>query len=181
MFYYEDRGHRFCVIRFAARPAWVYDASMGLWHERGHGAELDPWPVVGAVNVYDGWHLATQDGAFYQIGTDPYDADAPLRRMAIARPVYADGARFSVHDLEIIGRFGRFNAHGAAPQMWIRTSNDGGNTFSVPKVRTLGMQGNYDARAVWRNLGQFRNFTCEVNMTDPVDVPILSEGNIRAS
>jgi hypothetical protein len=27
-------------------------------------------------------------------------------------------------------------------------------------------------------MGQFRNFVAEVNLTDPVDVPLLSEANV---
>lgn len=60
-------------------------------------------------------------------------------------------------------------------------SRDGGHTFGPPKVRAIGKVGQYRAKAEWHALGQFEDMVAELSMTDPVDVPILSEANVRVS
>ena len=42
-FYYEDRGHKFCVLRFSDRAAWVFDVKQREWHERSEGADVGPF------------------------------------------------------------------------------------------------------------------------------------------
>lgn len=211
-FYYEDRGHRFCVIRFANRPAWVYDVSMGLWHERSTGASHQAWAVIAAEYAYGQWHLATQNGAIYRLGTAPVDADGTMRRTVVSQPLYPDGDRFSVNLLEFMGNFGAGSVTETGPnwltdelgfplqhedgsymlaenqlevqtierpaRMWIRVSRDGGRTWGNPKHRDIGKLGQYQATCRFRAMGQFRQMTVEANMTDPVDVLLLSEANV---
>jgi hypothetical protein len=31
---------------------------------------------------------------------------------------------------------------------------------------------------MWRSLGTFRKFVVEINMTDPVEMPLLSDANV---
>ena len=66
-------------------------------------------------------------------------------------------------------------------RIWLRTSRDGGHNWSLPKIKDIGRIGQYEARAQFFAMGQFKHFTCEVNLTDPVDVPLLSEANMRVS
>lgn len=212
-FYYEDRGHRFCVVRFSDRPAWVFDATMGRWHERSSGVNHGAWDVICAEHAYGGWHLGSRTGRIYRLGPAPFDAVSPMRRTIVSRSVYNDGARFVVPRLEILGRFGNYSLDETAPnwltneygfplvtengeailaedqqpartlkrpsRMWARFSKDQGHTWTRPKVRDIGKVGQYQARSVFNALGQFRNFTAEINLTDPVDVPLLSEANVE--
>lgn len=211
-FYFEDRGHRFCVIRFADRPAWVFDAAEGRWHERATGADHQPWDVVSSAYCYGKWFLGSLTGAVYTVAALPVDAGLPMRRTAISRPLYNDGNRFSVNMLEFQGRFGRADVEEVAPnwitnelgfplltdagkpllleqqaadpgtvrrapRMWIRLSRDG-NSYGLPKVRDIGRVGEYAATCRFRALGQARTLTVEMNVTDPVDVPILAEASV---
>jgi hypothetical protein len=66
-------------------------------------------------------------------------------------------------------------------RLWIRASRDGGHSFGLPKVRDIGRKGGHEARARFMAMGQFENLTVEVNITDPVDVPLLSEANVVVS
>jgi hypothetical protein len=212
-FYYEDRGHRLCAIRFAGRPAWVYDASMDKWHERSTGADHQPWDVIASAFAYGRWHLGSRLGRIYRVGLLPYDVTGTMRRTAVSQPLYAESERFTIKKLEVLGRFGSSYKEEAAPnwltselgiplrdedggeillaetqqpiqqisapgRIWIRVSRDKGNTFGLPKVREIGRLGEYEARATWRSMGQFRHFTCEINITDLIDIPILGEALI---
>ncbi len=214
-FYYEDRGHALHVIRFSDRPAWVYDASMGLWHERSTGPEHKPWDVIAAVKVYGQWHLGDIYGHVFRLSTTPEDAAGPLRRTIVARPLTMDGLPFSVAKLELMGLFGNYSVTETAPnwetdqngfpitdedgayilldgehdattwarpgRIWLRLSKDGGHTFGIPKTKDIGRKGDYAARARWFALGQFDSLVVEINLTDPVDVPLLSEALVEVS
>ncbi len=213
-FYYEDRGHRFCVLRFSDRPAWVYDAAMGLWHERSSGVEHGPWDIIASAFVYGEWYMGGESGGIYRLGRSPTDANGPMRRTVVSRPLYMDGRQFSVPMLEVVGRFGNYTLDETAPdwlldangfpilnsagqpiitagnepstrsrpsRMFIATSRDGGHSFGRYRIKDIGRAGDFDARCKMHGLGQFRHFTAEVNMTDPVDVPLLGEANIEVA
>ena len=214
-FYYEWLGHRFCVIRFSDRPAWVYDLSMGRWHERSSGVQHGPWDIVCAAYCYRQWHLGSRTGRIYRLGVTPTDATGALRRTCVSRTVYVDGKRFTIPLLEVRGKWGTYGVEEIAPnwiqdelgfpitdeagqpllaeneqgtqlhtrpgRIWCRFSRDGGKTFGLPKVRDIGGVGQYRATSRFRHLGQFRQLTAEVNLTDPVDVPLLSEANIEVA
>lgn len=121
-FYYEDRGHAFCVIRFSDRPAWVYDAATGIWHERSSGVEHGAWDVIASAYCYGRWHLADRLGRVYRLGIDPWDADGPLRRTIVSRELYIDGARPIVHMVELLGDFGRSGIVETGPN-WLLDQN----------------------------------------------------------
>jgi hypothetical protein len=105
-FYYEDRGHKFCCIRFEHRPAWCYDITTGFWHERSSGVDHGPWEVISTAQAYGKWFSATEHGGIFAMERTNADSKTPLRRTAISRPFYQDGERFRVQMLEILGKFG---------------------------------------------------------------------------
>lgn len=212
-FYYEDRGHRFCVIRFADRPAWVYDDTMSIWHERSSGVNHDAWAIIAAEYCYDEWHLADELGRIYRLGRKPTDATGPMRRTIVSRELYLDGARSTVKMLEFLGRFGHSSVTETGPnwligedgfpllgqdgeplmaqaigagetisvpaRLSIRISRDGSNVFGLPKIRSVGRVGDYEITCRFRAMGQYRKMIVEINMTDPVDIPLFSEANVE--
>lgn len=208
-FYYEDGGHKFCVVQFYDRPAWCYDIATGEWHERSEGSTHGPWSAVSAVRNADGWLCGTDEGQIYKMERNNADLTGALYRRAVSRTLTNDSKRFKVSKMEIFARVGTsqlgaaFNyvlgtgdgwaidmggalidlgsvdANPRAASMWVRTSRDGGHTFSNEKVRSLGSLGDYETRAVWRGLGQFRQLTVEVNMTDAAEIPIYADGIIE--
>jgi hypothetical protein len=62
----------------------------------------------------------------------------------------------------------------------LRWSNDGGSTWSNEHWVSVGQQGKYKNRAIWRRLGQARDRVFEVVVTDPVKMVIVS-ANLKAS
>lgn len=210
-FYYEDRGHMFHVIRFADRPAWVYDSSTGFWHERSEGSDHGPWNVIAAVKCYGRWLLCDQSGRIMRLSNVP----TGMRRTIVGRPLYSEGKPFSTSLMEVCGLYGTYSVTETGPnaltdewgtmlgdedgevlvadetgsgtwerpgRLWARISRDGGHTYGLPKVKPIGQRGQYTARARWRALGQFQtSMTAEINITDPVDVPLLSEANVEVS
>lgn len=112
-FYYEDEGHKFCVIRYSDRPASTYDISTGLWHERSSGAAFEAWEARLSVSAYGAWRICTQDGSIYRAGRYNADADEPLTRTMISRTLDAEN-RFRVPEIMLKARVGRGNVTGTA-------------------------------------------------------------------
>jgi hypothetical protein len=68
---------------------------------------------------------------------------------------------------------------GSNPQAMLRWSNDGGSTWSNEHWTSIGLQGAYKNRAIWRRLGQARDRIFEVVVTDPIKAVIVA-ANLKA-
>lgn len=179
-FYYEDRGHKFCCIRFSDRPAWCFDVSTGVWHERSSGVDLGAWDVVGATKAYGDWYCGTSGGDVLKMTRNNQDVSYPLRRTAISRSLYLDGAQFSVASLELLGKFGE-SSLGRDAEVMMRISKDGGRTWGEEMRRSLGTVGERLTRAVFRSLGRQRDFSIEVAVTDTSDINIYADVNVKVT
>lgn len=68
---------------------------------------------------------------------------------------------------------------GSNPQAMLRWSNDGGSTWSKEYWVSIGLQGAYKNRAIWRRLGMARDRIFEVVVTDPIKAVIVA-ANLKA-
>ena len=172
-FYYEDEGHKFCVIRFKDRPSWVFDIAMGEWHERATGLDLMPWSVAAAERAYDTWYGVDNLGIVASLDGPPEDLSKTMRRVATSMTL-DQGARLRVPLTEVRARSG-FSNLGREAKIMLETSKDRGATWGATKQRSIGKQGGYGDRAVWRGLGQFRSFTSRISQADNVDLPLFAD------
>jgi len=179
-FYYEDEGHKICVVRFRGRPAWCYDISTGEWHERSEGVDFGGWTATCSAAIGGLWVVGTEYGMINTLTRSNSDVSAPLRRSAISRTLYLDGQRFGVSELEFRGRFGRSDL-GRDASCYIRVSRDNGLTWGQPISRSLGDLGDYGKRLIYRRLGLGRQFTVEWNMTDPTEFSMLSDARAEVT
>ena len=209
-FYYEDEGHKFCVIQFSDRASWVYDLSTGEWHNRASGTDHMPWRVVSAVKAWGYWHVGSDLGKVLRLLRINTDADGPLVRKMVSRTLRT-GEYQTLSRLELFGRIGEVETGGGVtyilggtdfvlmdtdglelfhsliegearpPALFVRVSRDGGKTWSNEKWRNFGEIGDYDARLIWRSLGRARQTTVEVTIADPVELPIKSQALLEVS
>lgn len=179
-FYYEDEGHKICVIRFKSRPAWCFDLSTGEWHERAEGPNHAPWTAVETANAYGKWLCGTDLGGIYHMTRNNADISSALLRTAVSRTMTNGHDLFLVDKMEFSGKVGRSDLS-REPTMWLRVSRDHGNTWGESKSRSFGGLGDYQQRIVYRGLGQFRQATVEINMSDPVDIPINATASLDVS
>lgn len=170
-FFYQDEGHDLCVVRFSDRPAWVYDMATGLWHERAEGDVNEPWQAVGSVKAFGKWHMTTEIGGVVSLGRTNADVGKPLIRQVTSKTMRNDGNRFRLSRLEAEARVG-FSDLGRDAKIMLEMSKDAGSTWSAPKERSLGAQGQYTKRPIWRSLGQFREATARLTWTDPAEIPV---------
>ena len=181
MFYYEVRGHGFICVIFDDIPAWCYDTATGEWHERSENN--GPWTAKAAVKTGRGWMVGTDGGALALLTPDCLDFDEPMVRRYVSRTL-AQPERVSIHKIEAFLPVG-LNTQGfgdvTEAKIDLRTSKDGGFTWSNPKPKGVGATGAYQTRLTWRALGQFREATIELSQSSVVDVPLLAEIDLDAS
>ena len=187
---YQLEGHEVYVVSFPSIGenglTWAYDNTTGLWHkwlyrnnsnqfERHRGnccAFFNQQVLVGDY----------ENGKIYQLGRSYYTDDGqPIRRIRRAPHIVSDLQRQYFHELQIQFQpgVGLSSGQGEDPQAMLRWSNDGGSTWSNEYWTSIGKQGKYQNRAIWRRLGWSRDKIFEVSISDPVKAVIVS-ANLKA-
>lgn len=98
---YEHEGHKFFVIHFRDRPAWVFDVATAEWHERASGDGA--WEVETCVKFNDTWLGGTVKGKIHELSQVYTDNGAPLIRTAVSSTLTRGGDRFRIKRLELYG------------------------------------------------------------------------------
>jgi hypothetical protein len=187
---YQLEGHEVYVVTFPSIGenglTWAYDNTTGLWHkwlyrnnqnqfERHRGnccAFFNQQVLVGDY----------ENGKIYQVAREFYTDDGqPIRRIRRAPHITSDLQRQYFHELQIQFQpgVGLSTGQGQDPQAMLRWSNDGGSTWSNEYWTSIGKQGKYQNRAIWRRLGWSRDKVFEVSVSDPVKAVIIS-ANLKA-
>ena len=182
---YQLEGHEVYVVSFPTIDlTWAYDISTGMWHK---------WLWVDQNNVYHrhrgNCHASFQgknlvgdweNGNLYQLDPLNYtDNGTEIRRLRRAPHLISDYQRQYFHELQIHFQPGVGLPNGSAPQAMLRWSDDGGSTWSNEHWSSIGVQGAYQNRAIWRRLGQSRDRIFEVVVTDPIKA-VITAANLKA-
>ena len=177
-YYYEDRGHKFCVIRFSDRPAWVFDMVTQLWHRRQSGVDRDAWGVQRMAAAYGKWIGVDDFGVVVELSRTNADRGQPLKRIMRGKPIYMDGRKFSVAEFEALCSVGESDI-GRDAEVMLRWSRNTGKTWHGTRTGSLGTLGEYDRTVVFNALGRGESFTPELSCTDETDVVFYSDANVR--
>lgn len=178
---YQEEGHWFYVLNTATHT-WAYDVTNALWHERaglGLDGHTEPHPAGTHMFAFDK-HLAgdrTQP-LLYSTCLETFDnAGMPLPRIRVAPYFSADRVDVFHQRLELDLQVGLGTSTGSTPQtdpqVWLNWSDDHGKTWSSGHLATIGKQGEYETRAIWRRLGRSRDRLYRVTITDPIPVQIV--------
>jgi hypothetical protein len=170
---WQEGGHSFYQINLpGAGTSWVYDAATSEWHERAwwntetgaferHRADHHAYAF--------GMHLVGdyESGKIYRQSLDIYSDDGnPLRAYRRIGVANSGGTRISVAMLEVFMETGLAGA--VEPTMTLRVSYDGGRNWGNERSIAIGAIGETGTRAIWRRLGQGRDWALELVITDPV-------------
>ena len=198
---YQLEGHDCYVITFpSVNLTWVYDISTTMWHKW-----LSTDPQTGQYTIFTGSCSAVfqgdvvvgdiTNGHIYKLDPDNYTNDGvEVRRLRRAPHLVTDLQRQYLEEFQIqfqpgVGTTGLSNpsvspgssdAPTTNPQAMLRWSNDGGSTWSNEHWVSIGSEGKYNNRAIWRRLGWSRDRVFEVVVSDPVKAVIVS-ANLKAS
>jgi Phage stabilisation protein len=182
---YQLEGHEVYVVSFPTLDlTWAFDISTGMWHK---------WLWVDNKNVFHrhrgNCHASFQglnivgdyeNGQIYQLDPNNYTDDGnEIRRVRRAPHLISDYQRQYFAELQIHFQPGVGLPDGSAPQAMCRWSDDGGSTYSNEHWTTIGVQGAYKNRAIWRRLGQSRDRIFEVVVTDPINA-VITAANLKA-
>lgn len=147
------RGHTFYVLRCANVGTYAYDVATGQWAEWKSYGRPD-WLAWTGQNVEGEVYAGSAaDGKVWRLVEDAVSDDGvALERLFTALlPVQSGSA--AVDSVEASVLAGRAPI-GVVPGMELRTSRDGGFTWSAWREAGIGAIGEYRARPVWRRLGQ---------------------------
>ena len=188
---YQLEGHEVYVVSFPSIGenglTWAYDTTTGMWHKwlytnnqgeferhRGNCCALFNNQIL--VGDYSNGKLYALDRNYYT------DDGQEIRRVRRCPHIVTDLQRQFFDELQIQFQPGVGNSEdpGFNPQAMLRWSNDGGSTWSNEYWTSIGKQGKYKNRAIWRRLGTARDRVFEVVVTDPIKAVIVS-ANLKAS
>lgn len=171
---YLKSGHHVYVLSFGEQT-WCYDAQTQKWHRRASGSAADQrWRCQWGVMAFGKMLVGDSEGGNVGELDLATHTDFGQTRRCVARTpnLYADGAiaRMSTIELEAEMGVGLSTGQGSDPQVMMRTSDDGGKTWSPERWAGLGKIGQTRQRARWHRCGSFRQRTVEFAVSDPVDV-----------
>jgi hypothetical protein len=117
------------------------------------------------------------NGNLYQFDDETYTDDgAPITRLRRAPHISNTGERIfhRAFQLDLEAGVGLASGNGSDPRAILRWSNDGGHIWSDERWTSMGKQGEYTRRVIWRRLGSDRDRVYEVKISDPVKVTLIS-------
>lgn len=190
-FTYQIEGHEMYVCTFPSIGdglTWVFDLSTQLWHKWLSWDDATNTFKRCRANCgayFAGKYLVGdyENGKIYSVENEVYTEDGdPIRRLRRAPHITSDLQRqyFEAFQIQFQPGVGLSTGQGEDPQAMLRWSNDGGSTWSNEHWTTIGRQGQYQNRAIWRRLGWSRDRIFEVSMTDPVKAVVIS-AELKAS
>jgi hypothetical protein len=181
-FTYMQDGHLFYVLCFVdIDQTFVYDVTTSEWHDRA-------WKEANNNNMHR-WRAGTfmafnnqllcgdwQDNRLYILDKNYYlddqNAIARIRRTSVFELTQAR-VFYTMLQVDMEVGVGTATGQGFAPQLRLRWSDDGGQTFGPYRTQTVGPIGSYRTRVKFNRLGSGRNRVWEISITDPVAVTIL--------
>jgi hypothetical protein len=182
---YQLEGHEVYVISFPTLDlTWAYDVSTNMWHK---------WLSVDNQNVFHRHrgNCATnfqglvlvgdyENGQIYKLDPTNYtDNGNEIRRVRRCPHLVTDYQRQFFSELQIYFQPGVGLPDDEVPKAMLRWSDDGGSTWSNEHWKSIGVQGKYKNRAIWRRMGWSRDRVFEVVVTDPINAVIVA-ANLKA-
>lgn len=166
-FVYVEYGHEFYCLYVPNVGTLVYDAATRVWHDRKSNDKYY-WRAKGYVE-YGGKELVgdRSKGTLWEMTGQTEDGN-PLPCEITFAPIYADGQRFTIHDLRLDFEPGVGNTV-TDPQVMLEWSEDGQTWKALEEWRSMGKAGDYSRRLIWRRLGQHRQFHARARITNNVE------------
>jgi len=160
---YQHEGHEFYVLTFPTENVtWVYDAATKQWHKRAHAIN-STFPNRERYNCYAfafGKHLVGDydNGKIYELNSNYFTMDGEIIPNIRTTRGHRDKdeERIRVRKVQVTGE------EGMGGEVGLEYSKDGGHTFSNEIRKSFGLVGKYSARAIWRKLGEGRDWVFRI-------------------
>jgi hypothetical protein len=169
--YFEDGQLFYKLFIPDSDVTWVYEVTTNTWHRR---AKLDGGMHQSNCKTYFNKMTLVGDnenGNIYNMTRKVFwDADVPRMYNLTLPTIYRGRDLFSIENFELDMTTGAYAGQDPnfGPEMQLRVSKDGGNTWGGWKTEPIGKLGEYEARARWFRFGTARDFViqcrCSENM-----------------
>jgi len=167
---YMLNGHQFYILN-AAGYTFVYDITSGAW-SMNKSYLLDRDRAERAFNLINRIVVTDyENGKAYTLSDDVYAENGnPLIMSITGKHVFNNAERMSVSELfvDMVVGVGATTGQGVNPQIMMKLSRDGGNTWSNEQWKSLGAIGKYLTRVSWWRLGRGYEFTFKLSISDPI-------------
>jgi len=104
------------------------------------------------------------------------DNGSLIKRQVITKHIEDEGNLLGIDELWLDVNLGQGlqSGQGSNPQISLQVSKDNGNTYGNELWTSIGKVGQYQGpRAIWRRLGQSRDFVFKFTFTDPISLIII--------
>lgn len=183
---YSNEGHVFYVITFPTDDlTLVYDATTKEWFDWSThivGVAYSQHRHLSNEYVFfGGKHLVSHysEPKIYELSSQFYDdSGVPIISIRTAQPIYDETDNDNIKFFKLVidaetGVGDGSTGHNGAPTAWLSWSNDGGRTWSSEYSASLGKQGEFRTRLIWRRLGSPRNRVYRLRISDSVKKVLL--------
>lgn len=175
-FIYKQGQKSFYVLQLS-NSTMLFNIKAGLWETR-EMANGDAWRagghgVIGTKNIIG----ARNEARIYELDTNTYDdAGDPMIRRRVSQIYHYNNMNMDWWQvvIEFLPGVGLISGTGSDPQCRFRYSDNNGKTWSAQLFASIGKIGEYAQRVVYNNLGQSRNRMLEVEVSDPINLPIIN-------
>ena len=192
---YQQGGHVFYVLTFpTGDETWVYDDSTELWHQRAwtdangllHRDRSNCAAFINGLNIVGDWQNGTIYALDQTVFTDNVNGVAgPISWIRSfphigsgknnnGQPEEGEWKKYLHHGFfaDIQGGNYPLNADGSPPSIFLRWSDDRGNTWGQAVRQTLGQPGQYNEWPQWQSLGIARDRVYELSWSTAGLVPL---------
>lgn len=157
------------------QETWVFNTLTGYWSTFESYGETNFEPVTWAKNTFGSQYSGRL--LSWQATFSDESRDILERRFRVFQSIKTDPV--IIYNIVLKTDSGTTNyltGIYSNPRVELRTSRDGGNTFSPWRVSNLGVQGAYRQQAKWLSLGMFSypGAMAELRITDPVPFTVSS-------
>lgn len=180
---FQVLGHSFYSLTLPGRVTMAMDLSTNIWIYQRSGTypmSAEPegeWDAVTFSTNGQNRIIGASDGNLYKLDHTVYDdaGETIVREVVCPQVSLGPNSRGTMWRLGLDMEYGvgLATGQGSDPKVMMSVSKDGGKTWSTPREATLGKVGEYNARAIWNNMGDFDNIIVKFRVTDPVKTVFL--------
>jgi hypothetical protein len=172
-FQYAEEGHIFyCLV--IGDESFVYDMKTQMWHTR-KSTEINRWRINDIKEAYAiRYCFDYEDGRVYQLSLDiGTENSVVIQRLAISAPLNNSLGFFSVGSVQLDMETG-ISPIGEDDEITLEYSKDGGVSWSFKKSATIGKEGEFTHRAIWRRLGRHRDISFRIRTQTTANVRLIA-------
>lgn len=172
LFTWSEEGISYIGVQTPS-ATWVYDTSLKLWHTRN--CDPNKWAVGFVVNAWG-------KNVFGNIFTDSIGYIDVLEKTNLGQPIRkvfsanypTDAGITPINNITLKLALGNDIQPDIERHIWMRYSDNRGNTWSGWRQKSLGAQGNFKSSVTWQPCGATKNVgrIMEFEITDPYELSI---------